>query len=73
MAVTIELNTIYEISGFEGDALLLERLSEMGFRREKKIKFVQKLPFHGPLIVEMDQTQISLREEEVECLQLKMS
>ncbi len=67
----ISLDTFYEIVGFSGDALLLERLSEMGFRKEKKIRFIQKLPFRGPLVVELDQTHISLREEEAQCLQLK--
>ncbi len=68
---TYKLNTPYIIEGFSGDAVTLERLSEMGFRREKKIRFAQKLPFHGPYIVELDSAHISLREEEALCLQLK--
>lgn len=65
------MNTSYKIEGFRGDPAILERLSEMGFRKDITIKIVQKMPFSGPYVIELGNTHIGLREEEAKCLILK--
>ncbi len=53
----------------ENDARI--RLNELGLRAGKSIRVIQKTPLSGPMIIEIDNTLIALRNEEAKCIQLK--
>lgn len=60
------------ILGFCGDELVVERLKEIGFSQGSKITFLNRAPFHGPLLFQLSGVVIALREEEARCLSLKL-
>lgn len=61
-----------EILSIEGDSSSLNRLTELGLRSGKQIQILQKTPFNGPIIIQVEQSLIALRSEEAVCITLKL-
>lgn len=61
----------FEISEFQGDAVILERMHELGLRIGVQLKFIRQAPFGGPFLFQVSTTLLALREEELECLKFK--
>ena len=61
-----------EILTIEGDAERLQRLAELGVRSGKHIQVLQRTPFNGPIIIQVERSLIALRSEEALCITLKM-
>jgi Fe2+ transport system protein FeoA len=61
-----------EILSIEGDSEKLNRLTELGLRSGKQIQILQKTPFNGPIIIQVEQSLIALRSEEAVCITLKL-
>lgn len=61
-----------EIMTIEGDEEKLQRLTELGVRSGKNLQILQKTPFNGPIIIQIDQSLIALRSEEALCITLKL-
>lgn len=61
-----------EILLIEGDAEKLNRLAELGLRSGKQIQILQKTPFNGPIVIQVEQSLIALRSEEAICITLKL-
>lgn len=61
-----------EIVLIEGDTEKLNRLTELGLRSGKQIQVLQKAPFNGPIVIQVEQSLIALRSEEAVCITLKM-
>ena len=56
------------IQSILGDSSLMERLYEFGFLPGVSIMILQKLPFHGPLIIKVKDTLVALRFDEAQCI-----
>lgn len=56
-----------QITGFQGAALVQERLHEMGFRLGMDVTVLGRAPFSGPLLVKFNTSFIALRFDEAEC------
>jgi ferrous iron transport protein A len=63
----------FEITDFNGDDIILERMHELGLRIGVQLKFVRQAPFGGPFLFQVSTTLLALREEELACLKLKTS
>ena len=61
-----------EIVHIEGDSEKLQRLTELGLRSGKQIQVLQKTPFNGPIVIQVEQSLIALRSEEAICITLKL-
>ncbi len=61
----------FEITGYNGDQQLIERLKELGLSQGLKISLVGRAPFLGPLLFRLGAMVLALREEEAACLNLK--
>lgn len=61
-----------EILSIEGDSNSLNRLTELGLRSGKQIQVLQKTPFNGPIVIQVEQSLIALRSEEAVCITLKL-
>lgn len=68
----LPLHQIAEIVHIEGDSEKLNRLTELGFRSGKQIQVLQKTPFNGPIVIQVQQSIIALRSEEAVCITLKL-
>lgn len=62
--VSLEKGTI---TGFAGDALVGDRLKEMGIHLGIEVTFVGKAPFRGPRLYKFGNTVLALRKEEAVC------
>lgn len=62
---------IYQIESLTGDLKTQERLLELGFLPGQNIEYKGSLAFQGAILLVLDNTQIALREEEFNCLNLK--
>jgi Fe2+ transport system protein FeoA len=61
-----------EITEFQGDGLILERLRELGLRKGSRLHYVRQAPFGGPFLFQLPTTLLALREEELQCLKFKV-
>ena len=68
----LPMKHVAEITSIEGDSEKLQRLTELGLRSGKNIQVVQKAPFGGPIVIQVEQSLIALRSEEAVCITLKM-
>lgn len=59
------------VSGFKGDAEMNRRLREMGFFEGAQVTVKSRMPFGGPLVVEIDQFSLALRKIEAEAIILE--
>ena len=71
LRIDLKPGHLLEISDYQGDALISERMQEMGFRVGTQIKFIRQAPFGGPFLFQVSTTLWALREEELACLKLK--
>jgi ferrous iron transport protein A len=69
----LNINDKAEIAKIDGDEDKLRRLTELGIHPGRTIQVLQKTPFHGPIVIAVEQTFIALRSEEAQCIQLKMN
>jgi Fe2+ transport system protein FeoA len=58
----------YQIAGYTGPALVIQRLKEFGFHLGTKVQWVSETPLAGPKVFQMNNTAVALRREEAECL-----
>jgi Fe2+ transport system protein FeoA len=56
------------ITGFQGDARLVERLAELGFAPGNAIQVTGVVAFGEPLLVEVKGAHIALRRAEASCI-----
>jgi Fe2+ transport system protein FeoA len=68
----LPINHTAEIVLIEGDTEKLTRLTELGLRSGKHIQVLQKTPFNGPIVIQVEQSLIALRSEEAVCITLKI-
>jgi Fe2+ transport system protein FeoA len=68
----LPIHHMAEIVLIEGDAEKLQRLAELGIRSGKQIQILQKTPFGGPIVIQVEQSLIALRSEEAVCITLKL-
>lgn len=59
------------IHSFCGDQEINRRLREMGFFEGASIRLVSRMPFGGPILVDVDQFSIALRREEASAILLE--
>jgi ferrous iron transport protein A len=57
---------------FVGPELVIERLHEIGFHKGCVLKILGSAPFGGPMLVELNSTVLALRDEESECLMIRL-
>ena len=55
------------VSGLAGDALLRERLAELGFTRGTAVRVVRKAPLGDPLHVRVRSGSFAVRADEARC------
>lgn len=58
------------IEGFRGDALICERLHELGLYCGLELIYLRQAPFQGPHLIRYNNNVLALREEEIQCLVL---
>ncbi|MEZ4705325.1 MAG: FeoA family protein [Bdellovibrionota bacterium] len=58
------------IQALEGDAVLVERLYEIGLTPHEWVKIKQKMVLQGPLIIGFRQATFALRREEAQCIKV---
>lgn len=63
----------FEIEKLDGEAVLSERLTEMGLVPGALIKVHGRLPFGGPISIQLGNGFLALREAEAACLLLRRS
>ena len=59
------------LDALEGEAMLTERLLDMGLHPGVEVELVERMPFRGPVIVRAEASIFALREEEAQCLKIK--
>ena len=59
---------IFLILGHRGPPELVERLNEIGFRKDSQCEFLGRTPLGGPMLVRLGPMVIALRENEADCL-----
>lgn len=67
----INLNDTAEIKIIDGPTKTVARLNELGLRPGKIIHLIQKTPLNGPIIIQIDNSLIALRHEEIQCIYLR--
>jgi ferrous iron transport protein A len=75
MAEPTSLNDIpkfksFEITGLEGDPILVSRLREMGFNRGETVELTGRAPFGEPLLISIRGAVVALRKEEAACVKV---
>jgi Fe2+ transport system protein FeoA len=56
------------ISDVLGEALLCQRLREMGFHPGCHVRVLGRAPFNGAFIIQLHESVLALRQSEAECL-----
>jgi len=57
-----------KIVKIEGDAVVCDRLFEIGFSPDEEIEVQQQLFWNGPVVVEIRGGHVALRESEAQCI-----
>lgn len=63
-------NKIVKLNQIDGDAVISERLIDMGFHPGVEIEFISRMINSGPFIIRVQSSFFALREEEAECLKV---
>jgi len=58
------------VDTLDGPKELCQRLLELGFKPGQTFHIVQKTPFGDPIVIEVDETTVALRQEELRCLRV---
>lgn len=61
-----------KVVAIQGNAIVCDRLFEIGFLPDEEIIVQQKLLWNGPMIVEVRGSQVALRKSEAECITIQM-
>lgn len=59
------------VRGFAGDSEMNRRLREMGFFEGAEIIVKSRMPFGGPLVVEVDHFSLAIRKLEADAILLE--
>jgi ferrous iron transport protein A len=59
------------ISHVDGEPGLTRRLREMGFHKGCEVRILGQAPFNGPLVVQLHDSVLALRQVEAECLRIR--
>ncbi len=59
------------ITRIDGDALVCDRLFEMGFTPNEEIEIQHQLMWNGPLIVSVRSSRVALRISEAQCIHIQ--
>ena len=60
------------IEDLDGDSHFTSRLMEMGFSKGRKIRMIKKMPYHGPVTIQIRNGMISLRELDAWQIKIKL-
>ena len=66
----LEIGKSYLILGFRSD-LIASRLLQMGISKGDQLKVLRSAPFNGAYYVQIEQSNIALRAEELKSILLK--
>lgn len=61
----------HKIVKIDGQAVVCERLAELGFYPNEEVEIHQQLLWNGPLIVSVRSTQVALRLSEAQCIHIQ--
>ncbi len=61
----------HTILRIQGDPMICDRLSEMGFCPNEEIEIHRQLLWKGPLIVSVRGSQVALRVSEAQCIHIQ--
>lgn len=64
-------NEMLTIADVLGEPSLSRRLREMGFHSGCQVRILGRAPFNGPLIIQLHDSVLALRQSEAECLLIK--
>ena len=59
---------LYVVKNTQGAELILERLREFGLVPMQPVQVLRRLPFSGPIIVQIGATLVALRQNEADCI-----
>lgn len=62
----------HTIERIDGDPMVCDRLSEMGFTPNEEIEIQHQLMWNGPLIVSVRSSRVALRISEAQCIHIQM-
>ncbi|MCB0415499.1 MAG: ferrous iron transport protein A [Bdellovibrionales bacterium] len=62
-------NVVLRIKDIIGSDVIRTRLYELGILPGQTMTIVTQMPMGGPFIIEINQTRIALRPEEIQCIQ----
>jgi Fe2+ transport system protein FeoA len=71
LMTTLAPGTTVVLEAIEGEPVIVERLSELGFVPGESVLLRRRLVFNGPLIVEVRGVPVALRAEEASCLRVR--
>ena len=55
-------STHFEVQSLAGfDDLMVRRLHRLGIRSGSRLTVVRQYPFHGPVVIQVDQQRVALR------------
>jgi Fe2+ transport system protein FeoA len=60
----------WRLAAIEGEAVLVERLYEIGFLPGETIQLHGRVPLGGPWLIEVRGMTVALRENEIRCLRI---
>ena len=70
---TLAEHRLARVSAVRGQALLRERLVELGFVPGVEVEVLRRAPFDGPIQVRVRGGTIALRGDEAECVEVEPS
>lgn len=62
---------IATVTGLAGDALLRERLAELGFTPGTEVRMIRKAPLGDPLHVRVRNGSFAVRADEARCIEVR--
>lgn len=63
-------NKLVRIVEVLGDPIVVERLLEIGFTPGEEISILGRTLLSGPMIIQVRDTTVALRQEEAQCIQV---
>lgn len=58
----------WTIDSLSGDALIVERLREVGLFPGAEISIIRRMPLGGPVVVRTGDVDLALRSQEAQCI-----
>ncbi len=60
-----------EIADIDASEEKVQRLAELGLRSGSKVSVLMKIPFKGPVIIQVGHSIITVRAEDAVCIKIK--